>query len=346
MSRIGIITIGRNEGERLIRCLQSLTAQMSSENPIVYVDSGSTDRSCEVAREKGIDVVNLDLSIPFTAARARNAGFDRLRQTHPEIEYVQFIDGDCEVIEGWVEVATQALDQNPEVVAVCGWRRERYPEQSFYNRICDVEWRSGAIGSIGSFGGDVMIRAQALIAVGGYNDRVIAAEDDELSVRLRQTQGQILRIDHNSTLHDANIHHLGQWWIRAKRCGYAYALVHHLHGKPPEQKFRRELIRTWLWGFWVPFVLLALAFPTHGWSFIGFLRYPVTALRVMQSTHQRGFPWAHSMAWGISCAVSSVPEVFGAIKFYLDRRLNQQAVIIEYKGSEASVTDSVQTTGR
>lgn len=203
--KVGVVVIGRNEGDRLLRSLASV---VDGSRPVVYVDSGSTDGSCEAARDRGVSVVNLDLSIPFTAARARNAGFDRLREEYPDVEYVQFIDGDCEVVSGWLEAATVALDANPTVVAVCGWRRERYPDRSPYNRICDVEWRMGAVGETMHFGGDVMIRASAFAAVGGYGNSVIAAEDDELSVRLRQANGSILRIDHNSTLHDANIHQL------------------------------------------------------------------------------------------------------------------------------------------
>ena len=59
-------------GLRLKRCLASL----ATGGPVVYVDSGSTDGSDAVrARESGADVIELDMSIPFTAARARNAGF-------------------------------------------------------------------------------------------------------------------------------------------------------------------------------------------------------------------------------------------------------------------------------
>jgi hypothetical protein len=60
------VVIGRNEGERFRRCLDSLRGKVS---PIVYVDSGSTDGSIPYAREPGVEVVELGSSIPFTAAR-------------------------------------------------------------------------------------------------------------------------------------------------------------------------------------------------------------------------------------------------------------------------------------
>jgi glycosyltransferase involved in cell wall biosynthesis len=183
LNRVGLVAIGRNEAERLRQCLTSPIAQNVS--PVVHVDSGSTDGSAEMARSCGVEVVELDISLPFPAARARKAGFERLRETHPDVAYVQFVDGDCEVIAGWIEAAAQALDEYPDVVAVYCWRQELFLEHSLFNRICDVEWRMGPVGQIANFGGDVMIRADALTSAGGYNLRVIAAEDDELGVRLR-----------------------------------------------------------------------------------------------------------------------------------------------------------------
>jgi GT2 family glycosyltransferase len=335
LQSIGVVLIGRNEGERLIRSLNSV---IDGSRPVVYVDSGSTDGSCEAARERGAEVVELDLSIPFTAARARNAGFQYLRQHHPDVEWVQFIDGDCEVVQGWIEAAAQTLRDNPKAVAVCGYRRERYPEKTVYNRICDIEWQMGPIGEVTHFGGDVMISAIPLEAIGGYNNNVIAAEDDEVSVRLRQAGGKILRIDRVSTLHDADMHSVSQWWKRAIRCGYGFALVSSLHGASPERKFVKEVTRTLIWGLGLPLVALILAIPTRGLSLLLLARYPLSAVKIIASMKKQGYSQAEAIAWGISCATSAFPNVIGIIKFYLDRVQNKQYKIIEYKGAQASAT--------
>src|SRR5262245_4966207 len=97
LGRFGVVVIGRNEGKRLITCLRSV----STAAAVVYVDSNSTDGSVKAARELGTHVVELDLSTPFTAARARNAGFSCLLSIVPEMPYVQFVDGDCELIDTW-----------------------------------------------------------------------------------------------------------------------------------------------------------------------------------------------------------------------------------------------------
>ena len=120
--RGGVVVIGRNEGERLRRCLTSVVGRGSQ---VVYVDSGSTDGSTGVANDLGAHVVELDMSHPFTAARARNAGFEHLRGLAEGIDVVQFVDGDCEVDANWLEEARSFLAENQQVGVVFGQRRER-----------------------------------------------------------------------------------------------------------------------------------------------------------------------------------------------------------------------------
>ena len=135
MPTVGLVIIGRNEGQRLRRCLESSLGHAAHT---VYVDSGSTDGSVALARSMNVDVVELDTTVPVTAARARNAGVDRLRKLAPDTTYVQFVDGDCEINPSWWATASNCLDQRPELAAVCGRRRERFPDASLYNRMCDL----------------------------------------------------------------------------------------------------------------------------------------------------------------------------------------------------------------
>ena len=206
---LGLVVIGRNEGERLRRCLASVCARTRH---MVYVDSGSTDGSPELARSFGVHVVELEMSQPFTAARARNAGFRALYERWPDLSFVQFLDGDMEVLDGWLDAAVAFMLANEHVVAFCGMRQERYPDRNVYHRIVDVEWRLGESGETDAFGGDVMVRADAFARVGGYDPRVIAAEDNELALRFRRAGGTVFRIDQPSTLHDVAMSHPLQWW--------------------------------------------------------------------------------------------------------------------------------------
>jgi hypothetical protein len=115
---IGVVVIGRDAGERLNRCLESIHSRSDS---VVYVDSGSTDDSVAVAQVLVVAVVELDL--------------------RPTLDFVFFVDGDCEVVSGWLERAGLFLNQHTDVAVVWGFRSERYPEKFIYNLLCDIEWR-------------------------------------------------------------------------------------------------------------------------------------------------------------------------------------------------------------
>ncbi len=124
-------------------------------------------------------MLSLDMSRKFTAARARNEGFDKLIALYPELEYVHFLDGDCAVAQNWVEYALRFLQSNPSVAIVCGRRRERYPEASLYNKMCDLEWDTPT-GEAKACGGDAIINVSVFRKVGGYNNDLIAGEEPEM----------------------------------------------------------------------------------------------------------------------------------------------------------------------
>jgi Glycosyl transferase family 2 len=322
-AKYGVVAIGRNEGGRLRRCLRSLAAP----SVIIYVDSGSTDSSVEWARDFGANVVSLDVSIPFTAARSRNAGFRRLLQLHPDIHFVQFIDGDCEMHPDWPDVAINFMIDHAEVAAVFGRRRERNPGQSIYNQLCDWEW-DGPEGETKSCGGDVMIRAEPLLEVGGYRESLIAGEEPELCVRLRASGWKIWRLGTEMTLHDADMTRLGQWWKRNVRSGYAFAEGSHLHGGSPERHWVRESRRAWLWGIGLPIfcILLSLMLSPIGWAVWGIYALQITRLTL------RGVGSLRSRAVkSFFHVLGRFPEAWGQIQFVCNLLLKRNATLIEYK---------------
>jgi glycosyltransferase involved in cell wall biosynthesis len=316
---LGVVAIGRNEGERLRRCLNSVLPVASAT---VYVDSGSDDGSRQMAMEMGADALDLDMSLPFTAARARNEGFRRLLQLHPDIDFVQFVDGDCEIVPGWLEAAQDFLKDHPSHAVVCGRRRERHPERSIYNRLCDEEWDT-PLGDALACGGDALMRAQALQAVGGYRDSLIAGEEPELCVRLRQKGWRIHRLGREMTLHDAAMTRFGQWWKRTVRAGYAFAAGAWLHGAPPERHWVRETRRAWFWGALLP-LSIAIAMIGLGPSAGLFaLAYPLQWLRLFRRSGS-----ACSSAFLL---IGKFAEAWGAMKFHISRMRGVSDSIIEYK---------------
>lgn len=326
-AELGVVVIGRNEGERLIRCLEGL---VGGGRAVVYVDSGSTDGSPDAARRLGADVVALDMTIPFTAARARNAGLFRLLEDHPDLRLVQFVDGDCEVAPGWLDAGVAALQQDARLGMVCGRTRERHPEASVYNRLCDVEW-DGPVGEIAACGGNAMARVEALRRVGWFRADLIAGEEPELCLRLRRDGWRVARIAAPMAVHDAAMTRFSQWWRRSVRAGYAYAEGAHLHGHGPERHWVPESRRILLWGLALPTVAVGAALPTLGSSLLLLLAYPATAARIYRRVRATGRSRADALAYGAFTVLGKLPELQGLLRFQRLRLLGKRSHLIEYK---------------
>lgn len=324
LADVGVVIIGRNEGERLVQCLRSTTGRVAE---VVYVDSGSTDASIARARSIGARVVELDMAQPFTAARARNAGFARLLEVLPHARFVQFVDGDCELVDGWLKTARDHLAGQPGVAAVFGRRRERYPDASIYNALTDDEWNVPP-GEVSACGGDVMIDVAALRDVGGYRETLIAGEEPELCIRLRRNGLRIVCLAAEMTRHDAALHHFSQWWRRRLRGGHAFAEGAFLHGAPPERHWVRESRRVWAWGAVVPALIMAgtLAFGSLGLA--AALIYPAQIAR-LYARYRAVSPVPFATAF--FQVIGNFPEMLGQLRFHRNRLRGRTGPIIEYK---------------
>lgn len=320
---IAAVAIGRNEGERLRRCLTSLRPHVSR---LVYVDSGSTDDSVSFARGIGAHVVELDGSIPFTAARARNAGFAALRvETAPS--YVQFVDGDCAIDPHWIGAAAAALDADPSLAIVTGWRTEIDPDANAYHAIAEVEWHQPA-GEIAACGGDMMVRASAFEAVGGFDPKIIASEDEDFVIRVREAGFRAVRLPLVMTRHDIAMTRLREWWRRNLRSGNGMAEVGDL--RPPH--FRPERRRAVVFGFVLPLMLLAGLVSGLWWLWLpAVVGYAVSAGRVWSWLRRGGMaPWLALRVAGLF-TLAKLPQFIGMARFYLRGGRKATGRIIEYK---------------
>lgn len=325
--RLGIVVIGRNEGERLRACLASVC---DGSRPVVYVDSNSTDGSPALARSFGAELVELDMTLPFSAGRARNAGFERLKRIAPNVEFVQFVDGDCEVVSTWLDAALRSFDGAPNVAVICGRRRERHPDRSIYNGLCDIEWDSD-VGEAESCGGDAMFRAEAFAQVGGFDPGIVAGEEPELCIRLRAKGHRILRIAEEMTLHDAAIYRFAQWWKRSVRSGHAYAELAYLHGRTDGDVGARPTLSNLFW---------ALGVPVGSAALLRFPRGPAAALaaygwlagRIYLAELRSGRTPEQAFRFAVFTTAGKFAETVGAGRFLFGVLTGKRSRIIEYKG--------------
>lgn len=331
MTDVAAVVIGRNEGARLGSALLSLQEQVTR---VVYVDSGSTDGSPDMARELGVAVVELDPARPFSAARGRNAGVEALRPGGlPDL--VQFVDGDCILAPGWIEAGVAALATDPTLALVTGWRSEERPEVNAYHAMAEIEWHRPA-GPIDACGGDMLVRTTAFDVVGGFDPRIVASEDEEFVQRLRKAGYQALRLPQPMTSHDIAMTRFGQWWRRQLRSGQGFAEVGGLH--PPH--FRAERRRAVFWGGVLPVVAVLDLVLGLWWGLAAVLGlYLLSFLRLSGWLRHEGL--AHRLVPRVAFlfVVAKLPQCLGMARFTLRGGRRASAQIIEYRDGGTGINE-------
>jgi GT2 family glycosyltransferase len=325
----GVVVIGRNEGERLMACLNDLRRQ---PRPLLYVDSGSSDGSPAKARALGVPVLELDPSRPFSAARGRNEGARALLATHPQLAYVQFLDGDCIVAPGWLDAAEAALDADPQCAIVFGHLREKNPQGSVYNLLCALEWRSpsGPVANFGHLGGIMMVRRAVFEQLGGFNPEVVAGEDSEFGVRVGLAGHGARKLDVPMALHDANMQRFSQWWKRSVRAGHAIGQRAQLHAHGPLRDCARERRSTWFWGVMLPLAIVAAAPATRGASLLLLAGYLTLGWRIARFRMSIGDDQHEARLYAAFTVLGKYANGLGLLKYQFNRWRGQMR-IIEYK---------------
>ena len=330
--RIGAVVIGRNEGPRLGRCLASVAAQARA---VVYVDSRSTDGSVALAesmRDQGVEVLELGEG-PLTAARGRQAGLALLLERHPDLELVQFIDGDCILEPGWIDDAAAHLDAQPQTAGVCGRRAEERVDESTWSALIDIDWDIPA-GQVPYFGGDVLARVAAVQQVGGWDPTLIAGEEPELCFRLRQAGWDIDRLARPATRHDIAMTSLGEYWKRSRRSGHAYAEVGWKHRRGAGRRWLKMAGSIVVQGLVLP--LLVVVGLIVWWPLgVGLsLLYVKWGLAMVRACRRRGCGWGLSLRYAAVNLLCRPAGALGVLRYVTGRWSGRRAKLMEYKAGQ------------
>ncbi len=328
--KLSVVVIGRNEGARLARCLESVQA-MDKDTfsvEIVYVDSASTDGSIAIARRHNAEIEEVRAGRP-TAALGRNAGWRRSTGS-----LVLFLDGDTVLDPKFVAGSVAEFDQ-PNTAIVWGHRREIHPEKSIFNRVLDLDWIY-APGIVEFCGGDAIMRRAVLEQVGGFDETLIAGEEPEMCRRIRAEGYQIVHVNRPMTGHDLAMTSWKQYWRRATRAGYAYAEVSNRFrntGMPFwEEEARRNRSRT----------VILLVLPVIGavtslllwnlWPMAGSAAVLLLLVgRTAWKARWKSSDWGTLFLYGIHSHLQQFPIYWGQMQYSRDRRAGQRRGLIEYK---------------
>jgi glycosyltransferase involved in cell wall biosynthesis len=315
----GVVIIGRNEGERLKKCLYSV---LKSGWPLVYVDSDSNDDSVNFAKSLAIDVVKLDATKHMNAAVARNSGFKQIMQLRPELNYIHFIDADCELDSGWLDEALTFFKDNSDNVAVCGRLREKNINLSWYARQCDMSWYIKP-GEIESCGGIATINAVVFKKLNGFDETLIAGEEADFYTRAKALGHKVHCIEKPMGTHDSAMVSLKQWWVRNIRTGFVYA---DNVGKVNYNSQRRGIL---IWGAIIPFAIAGISLI----NLLGIslsLIYPAQIIRIALKLNIP-YKFNDKLLEGFFCVFSKSPQLLGLVKYKFNTLLKRDVKIIEYK---------------
>ncbi len=332
MLKLSVVIIGRNEGERLIRCIRSVQAMVDFDADsveIIYVDSNSTDDSPQQAKQLGAKVLVVHPKRP-AAAIGRNAGWQ-----HAQAPYILFLDGDTILHPDFARIALRHFTAHSKTAIVWGHRRELYPEQSLYQRVLDLDWVYRA-GLTEFCGGDALMRRDVLQEVNGYNPQLIAGEEPEMCQRIRAKGYEILHIDQAMTLHDLAITRWSQYWRRAVRAGHAYAEVSNLLKNTATPLWERDakrnlihasvLILVAIFGA-VSSVLFSTFLPLS--LSIGF--FAAISIRTAWKCRWKSNNSLNLLLYAIHSHFQQIPIAFGQLSYYYLRWQGKQRGLIEYK---------------
>lgn len=327
---VSVVVIGRNEGQRLVDCLKSINAiHFDGDLEIIYVDSNSQDGSPEFAEAMGVTVLRIIPKHPC-AAIGRNIGW-----RHASAPYILFLDGDTRLDPDFLNIALAEIGANPQTAVVWGHRRERYPEQSLFNRVLDLDWVY-APGFTDFCGGDALMRRDILAKINGYNEDLIAGEEPELCQRIRTLGYQIFHIDHTMTDHDLAMHRWPSYWKRALRAGYAYADVSQRLKNTEYPLWLKECKRNAIHTL-VLFLLIA------GGSCLSILKGDLTPLFLMLITSiflmiRSAYKarWKSEsvltlLLYGAHSHLQQIPITLGQLRYWLTRIQHRRQALIEYK---------------
>ncbi len=192
---ISIIIIGKNEGGKLIKCLESVSNLIHSNKEIlfevIYIDSNSTDNSIVNARNFGDNIRIYKINGKTNAAIARNIGAKEAKG-----DVLFFLDGDMEVNITFLNHAVSNGQLTYDVVT--GHINDYiYNDEGIFQRVKLRTYKENIpveLQIINTLGGVFLIKKRIWNTIGGMRTKYKLNEDFDISFRLRKNKIKLVRL--------------------------------------------------------------------------------------------------------------------------------------------------------
>lgn len=207
LPRLSVVVCSLNGAHGVARCLMALEAQtIRPDLELIVVDDGSADGTSEVGRAGGAAVVRHPSRRGISAAR--NSG---IRVASAPV--IAFLDDDCEPAPGWAETLLSGYDEDvvavggavmpapaprlisgyltrhnpivPQEIELTRSNRLGYRLRLYLRRQWSADERRGRRPVATMPSANMSVRGSALLAIGGFDERILfGSEDEDLCRRL------------------------------------------------------------------------------------------------------------------------------------------------------------------
>ncbi len=117
MNRSAVIVVSRNMSKFLKECMESILRQTFTSFKLIIVDDASQDNSESVVKSfSDSRIIYIKNEHRLGVAASRNRGIRELKDE----DSVFFIDADCYADPKWLDKGSEALETNPQALAVEG----------------------------------------------------------------------------------------------------------------------------------------------------------------------------------------------------------------------------------
>ena len=177
---VSVIIPAHNEERHIAKCIDSVlkTNWPREMLELLVIDHSSTDRTAKLAYAAGARVLSLSTG---KIGSVRNAGLAAAKG-----EFVAYVDGDCSVPATWLQAAIGLLRSDESIGAVGGPCLSP-PDGTWVERsIAPSATESGSARRVKAIATSSFIARTSLLRdIGGFDERLISGEDDDMSNRIR-----------------------------------------------------------------------------------------------------------------------------------------------------------------